>query len=104
MIRPTHEKAVPRPASWFRGIRMALSFVCLVSLLHLSAVAQGITGSITGTITDATGAVLTGANVTVTQLQTNSIHVVTTTGNGNYTVTQLPPGTYSVRIEKAGFQ
>lgn len=103
MTRPTHQKA-SRPAFSLAASRNAIAFVCLLSLLHVSAIAQGITGSITGTITDATGAVVSGANVTVTQLQTNSIHVVTTTDNGNYTVTQLPPGNYSVRIEKAGFQ
>lgn len=65
---------------------------------------QGITGSITGTVSDATGAVVSGANVTVTQVDTNASHVVTTSDSGNYTVTQLPPGRYSVRVEKAGFQ
>ena len=68
------------------------------------AQAQGITGSITGTVVDSSGAVISGATVTVTQTETNASHVVTTSDAGNYTVTQLPPGHYSVRVEKAGFQ
>src|SRR6516225_519649 len=55
---------------------------------------QGITGSITGTVTDSSGAAVSGANVTVRQVETNAIRIVTTSDLGTYTVTQLAPGTY----------
>jgi len=66
--------------------------------------AQGITGSITGTITDETGAAVGGANVTVRHVETNATRIVTTSDVGSYTVTQLPPGVYSVKVDKATFK
>jgi hypothetical protein len=66
--------------------------------------AQGITGSITGTIADQSGAVIGGATVTVQQEETNSIRTTTSSDAGTYTVTQLPPGHYDVKAEKAGFK
>src|SRR5437762_10626289 len=68
-----------------------------------SAAAQGTTGSITGTVTDETGAAVPGATVTVTQTSTNDVHTTATSGSGFYTVPQLPPGKYRVSLEKGGF-
>ena len=65
---------------------------------------QGITGSITGTVTDASGAGIAGATVTVRQVETNAARIVTTSDIGSYTVTQLAPGNYSVKIDKSGFK
>ncbi len=83
-------------------------FACLVLLLALvtqsSLSAQGITGTITGTVTDPTGAVIAGATVTVRQTETNALKTITTSEAGTYTVTQLQPGHYSVKVEKAGFK
>jgi hypothetical protein len=72
-------------------------------LIGRTALAQGTTGSITGTVTDATGAAVPGATVTITQTSTNDIHTSTTSDSGFYTVPQLPPGNYRVSVEKAGF-
>lgn len=66
--------------------------------------AQGITGSITGTVTDSSGAAVPGATVTVTQVATNTSHTVTSSDNGNFTVPQLPPGEYAVKVDKAAFE
>jgi hypothetical protein len=65
---------------------------------------QGITGSINGTVTDSSGASIAGATVTIRQIDTNTIHTVTTSDVGSYAVALLPPGNYSVTIEKAGFE
>lgn len=65
---------------------------------------QGITGSITGTVTDASGAAIAGATVTVRAIETNAIRTTTTSSVGSYTVTQLPPGQYSVKIDSAAFK
>jgi hypothetical protein len=79
--------------------------LCLALLpAHRAAVGQGITGSITGTVTDPSGSVIGGANVTVRQEETNALHKVTTSDAGTYTVTQLPPGHYDVKVDKAGFE
>jgi hypothetical protein len=66
--------------------------------------AQGITGSITGTISDQSGAVIAGATITVQQEETNNIRTTITSDGGTYTITQLPPGHYDVKAEKAGFK
>jgi hypothetical protein len=71
---------------------------------HRAGFSQGITGSITGTITDPSGSVIGGATVAVRQEETNAIHKTTTSDAGTYTVTQLPPGHYDVKVDKAGFQ
>lgn len=83
----------------------------LATLLLLMAVVQeprsigqGITGSITGTVTDESGAAIAGATVTVRQVETNSIRTATTSDVGTYTVTQLPPGQYSVKIDNPAFK
>jgi hypothetical protein len=65
---------------------------------------QGITGSITGTVTDQSGSVIGNANVTIRQQETNAVHKAITSDAGTYTVIELPPGHYDVKVEKAGFQ
>jgi hypothetical protein len=86
--------------------RSAVTVVMMLILtvsLSTRLFGQGTTGSITGTITDSTGAAIPSATVTVIQTATNAIHTVVTSAVGNFTVTQLPPGEYSVRVEKGGF-
>jgi hypothetical protein len=78
--------------------------VCLLVLpspQHL--VAQALSG-ITGTVTDASGAVVPEAKVTVTNTATSVASHTTTGSSGTYTVTDLIPGTYTVQVELAGFQ
>jgi Carboxypeptidase regulatory-like domain len=91
-----------------KGSIWAVAFVtALLAILVLGVVpnsfGQGITGSITGTVTDSSGAWLAGATVTIRQVDTNAIRTVTTSDVGSYTVTQLMPGIYTVKVEKAGF-
>ena len=66
--------------------------------------AQGITGSITGTVTDPSGAVVSGAKVTIREVDTNATRTIQTSEAGTFTVTQLPPGHYSVKVDKSGFK
>jgi hypothetical protein len=64
----------------------------LALVLAPGALAQGITGSITGTVTDPSGAAIAGATVTTREVETNAVRTVTTSDIGTYTVTQLLPG------------
>jgi hypothetical protein len=67
--------------------------------------AQGVTsGSIKGTITDISGAVVPGAKVTVTNIHTNVTQTLTAGSDGSYSVPNLPVSTYTVTAEKEGFK
>src|SRR5690242_1951239 len=77
-----------------RNLRFILGITILALLSSLVAFAQ--TGSIQGTVTDKTGAVIDGASVTVTSLDTKATRVVTTGGTGGYTVPNLPAGHYEI--------
>ena len=74
--------------------------------LTLSAVCQdATTGSISGTITDSSGALVKGATVTLTNTDRNHAErTLTTNGAGFYTATALPLGTYTVKITDHGFK
>ncbi|MBZ5701397.1 MAG: TonB-dependent receptor [Acidobacteriia bacterium] len=84
-----------------------LTVVCaaaLMLLLTFSAEAQTFRGSILGTIMDSSGAAVSGASVTVKNLDTGLTRVVTTSDDGSYNVPELPIGNYSVSVEKTGFR
>jgi hypothetical protein len=68
------------------------------------ATAQVDTGTMRGRIRDASGAVVPGAEVTVTNLATNAKVVTRTEGNGEYLAPLLKVGAYSITVEKTGFQ
>jgi Carboxypeptidase regulatory-like domain/TonB dependent receptor-like, beta-barrel len=61
-------------------------------------------GTISGTVTDSTGAVVPNATVTATNMATNVTTQRTSSSAGLYTIAPLPPGTYSVRVEAKGFR
>ena len=86
----------------FRLSRTTLFALALLSLSY-RATAQITSGEITGTISDSAGAVIAGATVTATNTATNTTRTATTTSAGVYNLTALPPGVYTVRIEKQGF-
>jgi outer membrane receptor protein involved in Fe transport len=75
----------------------------LVALLSAFALAQVDLGSITGTVTDPTGAVISGAKVMVTSVSTGYVRSATTDASGLYAITNLKPDNYSVKVEAAGF-
>jgi hypothetical protein len=78
----------------------------LLGLTVISTVlfAQTDRGVITGTVKDASGAVVPGALVTAVQPSTNASFRTNTTSAGEFTVPSLPVGTYRVRVEKSGFK
>jgi len=79
--------------------------VIVVLLLATGLVlGQGIvTGSISGTVLDPQGAFVAGASVRATQLETNRVFTTTSSKAGVVQLPSLPPGTYNVSVEMAGF-
>jgi hypothetical protein len=69
----------------------------------ISASAQTATGRIIGTVTDAQGAAIAGAKITITNTRTNVRSDTVTNADGFYQVLQLPVGTYTVTAEHEGF-
>jgi hypothetical protein len=65
--------------------------------------AQSERGTISGTVTDSTGAAVPQAKVTVTNLDTNTVVSTMSNASGDYTLPNLPTGTYNARFEKEGF-
>src|SRR4051812_32792227 len=75
-----------------------------IFLILVASLAMAQTGSISGEVTDPTGAVVSGAAVLVTNAETGATNKFETNASGNYTVSNLPVGTYTVSFEKAGFK
>jgi hypothetical protein len=94
--------------AWIRSLAVGRNVVLVVifflSALAISANAQTFRGTILGTVTDASGAAVSGATVTVKNTGTGLVRTVTTDDDGNYSAPELPIGTYSVTVEKSGFR
>src|SRR6202142_1079191 len=81
---------------------LAMGFLALILAPKVSA--QQITGSIAGTVKDERGAVLPGASVKATNVDTAFSRVTTTANDGAYRIEYLPVGTYTVEVDTPGFQ
>ncbi|MGD1213030.1 MAG: TonB-dependent receptor [Candidatus Acidiferrales bacterium] len=92
----------------FAGLKVACALlVCLVGLCICIAPAMAqsaSTGALTGTVTDPSGAVISGARVTATNLATGQSRDTTTDASGSYKLSLLPPGNYSVKFSASGFK
>jgi hypothetical protein len=86
------------------GVVLLAALAVVFLLSSPTAKGQAVYGSIIGTVTDAQGAAVPGAKVTVTSVTKGSTQEATTNEDGNYTVTHLIPDTYSVRVEAASFK
>jgi len=75
----------------------------LMLFLSVFVFAQGEKGSISGTVSDSSNAVIHGATVTVTAPATGAVRTTNTNDTGFYTVTNLPPGSYEVKVAAQGF-
>jgi hypothetical protein len=84
----------------------AIAIFTLLSIAHpaiLRAQTAG-EGTITGTVTDGTGAVIGNATITATNVDTHAEAVRTSSGSGVFAISPLVPGIYTVKVEAKGFQ
>ncbi len=84
--------------------RYTTLFFLFCLTLPFSVFGQEVSGSITGTVKDATGAVVPGAKATATNVDTNISASTTTGAGGDYLLTLLRPGKYSLTVSSAGFK
>ena len=106
------EKGIPKGSTPTENKRINQRFfiakACLIAILALmmltaTAFGQGTNLAISGTITDTSGGVLPGATVTATNTDTGVVQRTTTNNSGIYNFANLPPGSYEVAAEAAGF-
>lgn len=87
---------------WLKGALLAL--VIVLAAPHLAWAQTAATGTITGTVTDATGAVVPGAEIEITNPDTNLTKKVTSNEAGLYTILNVQPGTYTISASMKGFR
>ena len=87
------------------GRRQCLTGLVMLGVLAAAGTARAQnTGSILGSVTDKTGAVVSNATVTVTDPQTGTTREVKTNGNGEYLLSSLPVGTYILTAAAPAFE
>ena len=90
------------PKRWARISHLVLA--ALIVLVSENAGAQALYGSLVGNVSDGSGGRIPGATVTATRKETNQTTEQTTPENGNYSFTNLLPGTYDVVVTLPGFK
>lgn len=87
-------------------MKRILLHVCATVLIFcaLTVKAQETTGAITGTVHDSSGALVPNANITIRNHDTGAERTLTSSGQGEFTATLLPVGTYDLSVEKTGFK
>jgi Carboxypeptidase regulatory-like domain/TonB-dependent Receptor Plug Domain len=89
----------------FKGRASAILVVALWAMLLVStALSQSITGTVSGTVTDANGSIIAGAAVTLVSDGTNASRTVSTNDSGRFDFAAIQPGAYSLKVERQGFQ
>src|ERR1700687_5122824 len=87
-----------------RSMGALLSVIALLVVGAAPGRAQTFRGTILGTVTDATGAAVPGATVTVRNVDTGLLRKTESQADGSYRVPELPIGDYDVTVEKTDFQ
>src|SRR5690242_15330450 len=87
-----------------RPMRFALALLTLLYLSGGSAHGQSTTGTIRGHVSDPQGLPLPGVTVSATSPNLQGVRTAVTSENGDFVLTVLPPGTYTVAFDLSGFQ
>src|SRR6266496_6742744 len=97
-----HRLMFPSFDQWVKGLGISLLVILTISPVA-SAQTQITTGTIQGTVTDANGAVLPGANVEIKNVDTNLVKNLATDEGGRFVALAMPPGKYTITVSKQGF-
>lgn len=108
VVRPHRSSVIKKVhslnARWLRRAGIFLAVVVGLSLPCSQARAQEFRGTISGSVTDASGAVVAGAQVTVLETQTGTTSHATSDGAGQYVAPFLLPGDYAITVQAPGFE
>ena len=85
-------------------VKLALMVFAIWVGMTVSVFAQTFTAAITGTVTDQTGAILSGAKIEIRNVGTNEVRTLVSDSNGLFTVEQLAPGQYQLTVTDDGFK
>src|SRR5438874_2981990 len=85
-------------------MRRLMVGICILLATASMSFSQSDRGTVTGTVSDATGAVIPGASVVATNTETAAKYETISTETGNYTLSQLPAGVYQLSVELPGFK
>src|SRR5262249_26309008 len=96
-------RSFPKTGGGFVFQRL-IPILVVIAVLASAAFAQQTTATVTGTVTDPTGALVPGVTITVTNLATNGVRETKSDETGSYTLPFLPAGEYSVTAGAPGFQ
>jgi outer membrane receptor protein involved in Fe transport len=83
---------------------LLLGIMAVISFSVSNASAQAVYGSVSGTITDSTGATIPDATVTITSIERQTVDTVITNSDGFYVKDRLLPGLYTIKVEKQSFK
>ena len=86
------------------GPVLSLCVLALLVLVPCGLLLAGVTASISGTVTDPSGAIVAGATVTATNVETGVASTQTTNAQGFYSFPELPPGKYVLDVRQTGFK
>src|SRR5882724_4895765 len=81
-----------------------LIFCAMIGALRVPATAQVASAELSGTVLDSSGAAVANAKIAATNLGTNLVRNAASDNSGNYIITQLAPGDYSLAVEANGFR
>ena len=84
--------------------RFLYAVALLLAVIYIPSLRAQTAGSISGHLIDPSGANLPDTDVTLTQVATGAVRTTNSTGTGDYTFAEVPPGTYSLQVRHEGFK
>src|ERR1700693_4491673 len=91
--------------SVMQGFRRRLLYLTALAMWAVASFAQSAgTGTLVGTVTDSTGAIVSSARISIVNSETAFVSNTVTSAEGGYTIPYLAPGTYLLSIEAPGFK
>src|SRR5258707_14727451 len=101
-MRPPGDNISPQLASFRRKMRI-FTLLCIALCCSIPSAAQQSTARLLGVVTDPSGANIASAGITVTNVATAQSWTARTSSEGEYSISRLPIGEYTMLLEAAGF-